>query len=122
MGRIEEFAQDGKKFLYLDLSNFCEADEYKQLIGESLPVIKKYPKSSLYTVTNIEGVRFDSEVKKSIAQWMEHNKPYVKYGAVCGVDGVKKIMLNAIFALSGRKNMHTVTSKQEALDWLLKQG
>ncbi|MCL1894751.1 MAG: hypothetical protein FWG02_11075 [Holophagaceae bacterium] len=122
MGRIEEFTLEGKKFIYLDMSNFREVDEYNKLIEESIPLITKHSEFSIYTVTNIEGVRFDSEVKKSIAMWMEHNKPYVKYGAVCGVDGVKKIMLNAIFTLSGRMNMHTVTSKQEAIDWLLKQG
>jgi hypothetical protein len=53
---------------------------------------------------------------------MEHNKPYMKVGAVTGVDGIKKIMVNMIFAMSKRTNMTFVSSKEQAIEWLLKQG
>jgi len=53
---------------------------------------------------------------------MAHNKPYVKYGAVIGVDGIKKIMVNAIFKLCGRDNMTFISSKDAAVKWLLKKA
>jgi hypothetical protein len=52
---------------------------------------------------------------------MTHNKPYVAYGAVIGADSIKQIMLNAVFALSGRRNMHIASTKEEAIKWLLTQ-
>jgi hypothetical protein len=66
-------------------------------------------------------VKFDSETKNIIADWMEHNKPYVKFGAIIGFDGIKKIMVNAIFKLCGRKNMVFSSSKEQAIEFLLKQ-
>ena len=122
MSRIEEFVQDGKNFIYLDLSGFMTNDEFVKLIEESKPVIEKYAERQLYTITNIESVKFDTKTKKIVAEWMEHNKPYVKYGAVIGMDSIKKIMVNAIFALSGRKNMTSASTKEDAVAWLLRQG
>ena len=122
MSRIEEFVRDGKNFIYLDLSGFMTNDEFVKLIEESKPVIEKYAERQLYTITNIESVKFDTKTKKIVAEWMEHNKPYVKYGAVIGMDSIKKIMVNAIFALSGRKNMTSASTKEDAVAWLLRQG
>jgi len=121
MGRIEEFTQDGRDFVYLDMSGFKTNDEFARFIEESKPVIAKYAEGSLYTIANIESIKFDSETKKMVAEWTEHNKPYVKCGAVIGMTGVKKIMVNAVFALSGRKNMGSASSREKAIEWLLKQ-
>jgi len=119
MGRIEEFSHSGRSFLYFDLSGFKTNDEFAQFIEESRAFVTKHAEHSLYTITNIEKVRFDSRTKEMVAEWMAYNKPYVKYGAVIGMDGIKKIMVNAIFALSGRKNMSFASSKENAIEWLL---
>jgi hypothetical protein len=66
-------------------------------------------------------VNFDTETKRVIAEWMDFNRPYVKFGAVMGFDGIKRMIVNSIFKLSGRKNMAFVSSKEEAVEWLLKQ-
>jgi hypothetical protein len=121
MNRIEEFTHDGKSFVYLDLSNFKTNDEFARLIEASKPVIRKYEGRPLYTITNVKDLRFDTKTKRLVAEWMAHNKPYVKYGAVIGVDSIKQLMLNSVFAICGRKNMHTSSTKEEAVQWLLMQ-
>jgi hypothetical protein len=121
MGRIEEFTRDGKNFIYLDLSGFKTNDEFTQFIEESKPVIEKHAEQSLYTITNVENVRFDTKTKELVAQWTEHNKPYVKFGAIIGGDGIKKMMANMAFAISKRANMTFVSSKEQAIEWLSKQ-
>jgi len=119
--RIEEFKRDGKDFVYYDLSNFETNDEFIEFTKAANGRITKYAEHSLFTITNIRGVKFDSETKTIVAVWMEHNKPYVKYGAVIGFDGIKKIMVNAIFKICGRKNMVFSSSKEQAIEFLLKQ-
>ena len=121
MERIEEFTQDGKDFFYFDLSGLKSNDEYIKVIEDSKSLISKYSENSLYTITNIEGVRYDTTTKKVVAEWMTHNRPYVKYGVCIGVDGIKRIMLNAIFALSGRKNMELASTKEAAIELLLQK-
>jgi len=119
--RIEEFKQEGKDFVYYDLSNFETNDEFIEFTKAANERITKYAEHSLYTITNIRDVKFDSETKTIVADWMKRNKPYVKFGSVIGFDGIKKIMVNAIFKLCGRKNMIFTSSKEQAIEYLLKQ-
>ena len=119
MERIEEFSREGKDFIYFDLSGFKSNDEFFRLIEESKPLVAKHAENSLYTITNIKDVRFDSKTKEYVAEWMRHNEPYVRFGAVTGMDGIKKIMVNSIFDLSGRENMGAAATKEGAIEWLL---
>jgi len=119
--RIEEFTLDGNNFIYFNLSKFKENAEYRELIEIAKKRIAKYAKCSLFTITNIKDVKFDTETKKIVAEWMEYNKPYVKYGAVIGFDGIKRIIVNAVFKMVGRKNMVFFPRREQAVEWLLKQ-
>jgi len=120
--RIEEFALLGYNFIYFDLSEFKENSEFKEFIEVAKKRMEKYAEQSLFTITNIRGVKFNSETKKIIAEWMVCNKPYVKYGSVIGFDGIKRIVVNAIFKMGGRKNMTFSSSREQAVEWLLEQG
>ncbi len=88
---------------------------------ERRPIVETYAEQSLYSITNVGGVRFDTTTKKIAAEWMAHNRPYIKYGVVIGMDSIKRIMVNAVFALSGRKNMSSAPTREEAIAWLLAQ-
>jgi hypothetical protein len=70
---------------------------------------------------NIENILFDTETKEIAAKCLTHNKPYVRCGAVIGLDGIKKIMASAALKLSGRKNISFFLSKEHAIEWLLQQ-
>jgi hypothetical protein len=119
--RIEEFIKNGRSFIYYDLSGFKTNIEFLQFIELAKNGIRKYPEHSLYTITNIKGVKFDSDTKEIVAAWTKFNKPYVKYGVVLGMDGIRKIMVNAVFAMSGRQNMSSASTREQAVEWLLKQ-
>jgi hypothetical protein len=119
--RIEEFTQDGKNFMYIDFSGYRTNEEFIDLILIAEPLIANYPKMSLYTISNIDNIRLDSKLKEIIAKYMEHNKPYVKYSALFGLDGIKKVMASSIAKMSGRENIHFAFTKEKAIEWLLEQ-
>ena len=121
MERIEEFAIQGKNFMYIDLSNLMANNDFVLLTQTIEPMIAKYPEHSLFTITNIENVRFDSKSADLVIKYMKNNKPYVKYGAVIGLDGIKKLMVSTIVKLSGRNNMHFAFTREQAIEWLLQQ-
>ena len=118
-GRIEEFTHNGENFIYIDLSDFKTNEDFIRLMDITGPKIAKYPPYSLYTITNVENIRIDSESKEIVARYMVINKPYVKYGALIGLDGVKKLLIRAMFTLSGRKNMLFAFTREQAIDLLL---
>ena len=121
MERIEEFTIGGKSIMYIDFSGLRSNDDFIRLADIVKPLIAKYPKGTLYTITNVEDVRFDSKSKDIVINYVEHNRPYVKYGVIVGLDGVKKIMIHTIFKVSGRKNVYFAFSKEQAMEWLLDQ-
>jgi hypothetical protein len=49
---------------------------------------------------------------------MEFNRPYIRQGAVIGLDGIKRIMVNSILKMNGRTNMKFFRTRDEAVKWL----
>jgi hypothetical protein len=123
MERIEEFTRNGKNFVYIDVSNIKKNEDFIKIIDIIKPLIAKYPENSVYTIVNVENILFDTETKGIAAECFTHNNPYVKCGAIIGLDGIKKMMVNAIVKLSGRKNMlFLYATKEQAIERLLQQG
>ena len=118
---VEEFTQNGKNFVYIDFSGLALDQDFKEVIKIAEPTIAKYPEHSVYTITNIANLRFDSHTKELAALYTRNNKPYVKYGVIIGLDGIKKMMAHAVFKLSGRANYSFAFSKEGAIEWLLQQ-
>ena len=121
MGRIEEFTRDGKNFIYFDLSGFQKMGDYAQLTEEAKLAIAKYPKFSVFTIININHIRFDTNVKEILVKWLEYNKPYVNHGVIIGTNGIRKIMFGSIMSAAGRINLAYLPKKETAIDWLLQR-
>lgn len=121
MERFEEFSHDGKNFVYINFSGLTSDNEFLAVTDVIKDVIAKYPEQSVYTITNIENVRFDTNSKEIVAKYMEHNKPFVKYGVVIGLDGIKKMLVQTILKLSGRENLLFAFTKDKAIELLLQQ-
>ena len=119
--RITEFTCEGKSFVYIELSNIKNNDVFVQVAENVKQTITKYPEHSVYTITNIENVIFDTDTKKLAVDYMKHNAPYVKHGVLIGLDAVTKIMANAIFKSSGREPLKFLYTKEKAIEWLLQQ-
>ena len=117
----EEFVLEGKSFLYVDFSRINGKDDMVKSIEAVKSIIAKYPPNSLYTITNVANFRFDSDLKEILADLTAHNKPYIKYAAIIGIDGVKKVMLNSILKITGRTNMFFVFSKKQAIELLIQK-
>jgi len=122
MDRLEEFEQNGRKFVSIDFSEFKTNEEMSQLMDESKVLIATHPPKSVHTICNMENVRFDTTTKELFANWAKDNEPYVRSGVVIGLDGIKKIMANAVLVMSGRKNLTFAHSKEKAVEWLLEKG
>lgn len=118
MQKIEETKLGNKDILYFDLGSFKSNEEFVKIIARAKEAITSYARASVYTVTNIEGILFDTETKKLAAEWMSFNEPYVVNAAIVGVDGIKKMMMQAVLKLSGRTNARLFFAKEEAYEWL----
>jgi len=121
MERVEEITCGGKNIVYIDFTGLKSNEEFLETVKTIEPIIAKYPEKSVYTITNIQNIRFDSNSKHLIARYMENNKPYVKHGVIIGADGIKKMMVRIVMKLSGRTNMSYAFTKEGAVEKVLQQ-
>jgi len=121
MEHVEEFTVDGKNIVYIDFSSAVSEKDFNAVIEQAKRAISKHAEKSACTITNMENVRFDSNIKDIFVKYVESNKPYVKYGVAIGMDGIKKKMIEGILKLGGRPNFRFCFTKEEAVKWLRQQ-
>ena len=108
----------GKTILYLDFTNMKNVDEIKKLEDDGVEYMRKQPLHSVLTLTNMENMFFNNELKKYFEEKVKGNAPFVKSGAVIGLTGLISIMYNAFVSITGR-NIKSFKSKDEALEYLI---
>lgn len=118
MQYVEELMVGEKTVLCFDFAGSKKNDDFLRVINDAKEAIVSHKEKSVYTITNVGTILYDTKTKELVAQWMEFNKPYVICGAVTGLDGIKKIMVNAIFKMSGRDNMKLFYTKEQAIEWI----
>ena len=121
MSHAEEFELEGKSFVYIDFSGASKSEQFAQRIEIAEPVIAKYPKNSIYTITNVKGIVIDTKSSERVALFLMHNKPYVKYGAIIGYDGITKVIVSSILKMGQRDKFHFAFTIEQAIEWLLRQ-
>lgn len=120
MDRLQIISHKGKTIIYLDFSKATPMEFY-QLIEEGKKVISSLQKGSVYTLVNVTDLMGGKEQQLALKDFAEHNKPFVKVGAVVGVTGWRKAVYSLILTLTGRKNLKLCNTLEEAKDWLATQ-
>ena len=118
---IEEFSHSGRDFIYISLPRFSTRDELRHALKTIGRAMEKYAENSLYAILNIENLIFDTKTITLTAKYMKYSKPYVKYEAVIGIDGVKKTLFVSMLRMSERDNMCFAFTKEQAIELLLQQ-
>ena len=103
----------------LDFSH-CSADEVINIIDEAIGVIRSQPESSLLIVTNVAGAKYDRQVIEKFKEFTSGNKPYVRASAIVGLEGLQKVVYNAVILFS-KRIFPLFDDIEEAKDWLIEQ-
>jgi hypothetical protein len=105
--------------LLLDFSH-CGADEVINVIDEATKVIRSQPGSSLLIVSDVTGAKYDLSVIEKFKEFTSGNKPYVRASAVVGLDGLQKVVYNAVIPFS-KRTLPLFDDIEEAKDWIIEQ-
>ena len=119
MKRVQVIDYKGKEIIYLDFSN-CNVSEVFLVIQMAKTIIRVQPHNSVLTLTNVTGTKYNREVIQAMKEFANRNKPFVKAGAVIGIDGLKRVVYDAITRFSER-NLPAFDDIEKAKDWLVDQ-
>jgi hypothetical protein len=64
---------------------------------------------------------YDKDITAAFKEYLAHNKPYVRAGAVLGVTGLKKALYNT-FMYFTKRSIKACETEQEGLDFLFAES
>lgn len=117
MPRTQQINQNGKIIFYMDFSDLTSIQDIKDVISEGCRYIRCKPAASVLTLTSIQRMHFSNEIKDLFNEFVSGNKPYVKAGAVVGLNGLQQIVYNGLMKVTGRE-IKSFSSLESAKDWL----
>ena len=120
MARTTFTEHQGKRVARLDFANITDEKDALAAIAEAAQIIQAQPPKSLYTITVIQGSRFNSTVLSAVKKLAADNVPYVKAGAIVGMGTLHKAAYLTVMYFSKRK-LEICDTEQEALAWIGKQ-
>ena len=118
-GSAKFIEYNGTRILMFDFAQ-CELEEMVPVIREGKQLIAAEPEKSVLTLTDVTGARNNSAAARVMKELAAYNKPYVKAAAVVGLDGLKRIALEAVARFSGR-NLTAFDDIEKAMVWLAQQ-
>lgn len=111
----------GKNVLLIDLAGFENTLDSLPYINEARATVALQPPRSLRCIVDVTGSRFNVEIVEALKELARHNKPFVIASALIGVAGLQRVILESVITFSGRKNLKSLPSREEAFAWLAEQ-
>lgn len=115
--KTEIIRTNNSKIYYLDFSNLKDIKEIENVIEESSKIIQNQPESSVLSLSNLEGMHFNSSIREAFTTFVHHNKPFIKASAIIGLKGLSQIAFNGLVRVTGR-NLKAFKTKEEAISYL----
>jgi len=120
MRKPEIITCEGKSIFYMDFTGLRDIPTIEKLIQESKDYIRVQAPKSVLTLSHIEGMHFNADIKNIFSEFISGNKEYVAFGAVVGLSGLQRIVYNGIMKLSGRE-IRSFETVELAKAWLVSQ-
>jgi len=114
--RIRFITYGGQQILYVDFSNGSVEDMHS-IIRESVQIVRSQRSKSLLMLTNVENQAFNPAAAAEMQKYATGNDPYVFAAAVIGLNGLRKVVYEAIRRVSGQ-NMMAFPDIEKAKRWL----
>jgi hypothetical protein len=119
MDRIRFITHQGKRVLLVDLTN-CSANDVMKVMAEVQRIVTAQPRESTLTLGDLTGAQFSRDVITRMKEVAVFDRPYVKRSAIVGAEGLPKVFYEALRTFS-RREFPRFKTREEALDWLVKE-
>jgi len=102
---------------YVNFSEMKTKEEIFDLIESSKKVIRSQSPKSVFALTNMTNMYFNTEVYNAVTQYAKGNEPYVRASAVVGLNGLMQIFYNSFLKFSNR-DVKAFRTEDEAVLYL----
>jgi hypothetical protein len=117
--RIQFIEHRGKQVLLVDCSH-CSPEELERLSKMVPSYVTAEPLGSVLLLADFTGARFDRSAVTSIKEGAVFDRPHIKKSAWIGTETLPHVFYENMKSFSQR-DLPTFTSREEALEWLVKE-
>ncbi len=117
MKRCRFISHQGVDIYYIDFSDLKTVEEIDGVMIESKTFIRAQAMKSMFNLANIQNMHFNGKIKDLFVEFISGNADHVYQSAIVGVDGIRRIVFNAVLRLTGR-DVRCHDSVEAALNWL----
>jgi hypothetical protein len=110
--RIRFVKHEGQLIMLIDLSH-CTPAEIQRRVAE-------HPHNSLLTLADFTGVQIDKVAAMRIKEVLTLDRPYVKRSAWVGTESLPHVFYENFKSFSQR-DLPTFKTREDAMDWLVKE-
>jgi hypothetical protein len=119
--RVRWLIEGDARILFADVSRLTDFhDVIAVLEGSKQPPGRLAP-VSIFSLVDVTGTRFNPAVLRTAREVIEHNRPYVRAGAVVGLSPLQRAVYDIIVRRTRRGNLHPFDTLPEGLRWLTEQ-
>ncbi len=109
-----------RQILYNDVSGIRNVEDALVIFDKTEKIAKMQAEKSILLLTNVINTHNNVEATNALKEFSNAVTPYIKASAVVGVSGIKRIIVQSLMKVSGRK-IHLFDTIEEAKDWLVEQ-
>ncbi|HUI09181.1 MAG TPA: hypothetical protein VL221_02575 [Bacteroidota bacterium] len=120
MAEAKFVERSGRQLLLIDIAH-ADLEGVVEVIRQAKALVNGSGRRDLLTVTDVTGTQVTSAIVKVLKEFVAHNGPYVRAGAVVGLDRLRAVEFVAIVKFSGR-NLRAFSDIEAATKWLLAQS
>jgi pyruvate kinase len=117
--RIRFIEHEGKRVLLLVFSH-ATAEQMISLLDEVRATVAQNEPKSVLVLADYEGAEIDHNVAMKIKEVLTLDRPFVKKAAWIGAEHIPHALMENFHFFSQRETV-TFKTRQEALDWLVKE-
>jgi hypothetical protein len=116
--RIRLITHQGKAILLVDVSH-CSAAELLKISRTVPHYVMQEPRGSVLLLADFTGAEFDRDAITSLKESAVFDRPHLKKSAWVGIENLPRVFYEHIKNFSQR-DLPTFKTREEALDWLVK--
>lgn len=117
--RIRFITHEGKQILLVDLSN-CAAAQADEICHMVPRFVTAQPKGSVLILGDFTGTKLDKKAFTTLKEAAVFDRPHVKRSAWVGTESLPKVFYQNVKSFSQR-DLPTFKTREEALEWLVKE-
>ena len=119
MDRVRFVTHQGKQILLIDYSG-CTRQALLDILKEGERIVLEQPPGSVLTLADVTGVQVSKDVIEEAKKVAVRERDRVKRAAIVGIESVPKVLFDSVRTFAARE-YHTFATREEAMDWLVKE-